>query len=182
MLKDQLAIKYAQALYELAAEKSMLSEAEQQLKELEQALTAYSDLATLLYHPRVDAKAKKAVLTQVFDGELADFVQRFLLLLIDKRRETILPVIFTEFQRLLNEARNMIEVDVITALPLDDAEHKALAEKLGIVTGKNVILKTKIDPSILGGVIVQIGDKLIDGSVARQLKTLQTVLINAPVA
>jgi len=104
------------------------------------------------------------------------------LLLIDKRRETILPSIFTEFKRLLNEARNMIEADVITALPLDDAEHEALAQKLGVVTGKNVVLKTKIDPTILGGVIVKIGDKLIDGSVARQLKTLQTALTDAPVA
>ena len=58
MLNDQLALKYAQALYELAAEKSLLPQVEQQLSEVEQALAAYDDLAALLYHPRVDAQAK----------------------------------------------------------------------------------------------------------------------------
>lgn len=182
MLNDQLAIKYAQALYELASEKSMLPQVEQQLFEVEQALAAYDDLAALLYHPRVDAQAKKTVITQVFGEDLADFVHNFLLLLVDKRRETVLPTIFTEFKKLLNEARNIIEADVVTALPLSEAEHHALAQKLGVVTNKNVVLKTKVDPGILGGVIVKIGDKLIDGSVARQLKTLKAALTNTPVA
>ncbi|MPN60607.1 ATP synthase subunit delta [bioreactor metagenome] len=91
-----------------------------------------------------------------------------------------MPAIFREFRRILNESRNIIEAEVTTALPLSDAEHKNLAQKLGTVTGKTVILNTKLDPGILGGVIVKIGDKLIDGSVARQLKTLTTALINAP--
>ncbi|MGI6092380.1 MAG: F0F1 ATP synthase subunit delta [Veillonellaceae bacterium] len=180
MLNDQLAIKYAQALYELAGEKEALPQAEQQLTELEQVLATNAELATFLYHPQVEAQAKKEVLAAVFDGELAEFVHNFLLLVIDKRRETILPAIFREFKRILNEARNIIEAEVTTAFPLSDAEHNSLAQKLGTVTGKTVILNTKIDSSILGGVIVKIGDKLIDGSVARQLKTLKTALINAP--
>lgn len=182
MLIDQVALKYAQALYELAIEKSMLDEAEAQLNELEQALVAYPDLAALIYHPRVEPKAKKEVMTRIFGGEVAEFVHNFLLLLVDKRRETILPAIFAEFKNLVNEARNILEVEAITALPLSNEQHVGLAQKLGMITGKNIVLNTKLDASILGGVIVKIGDKLIDGSVARQLKTLETAIMNAPVA
>ena len=66
-------------------------------------------------------------------------------------------------------------------MPLAETEKQALAEKLGKVTGKNVILKTNVDQRIIGGVIVKIGDKLIDGSVARQLKSLQAALLKTEV-
>lgn len=182
MLNAQLAAKYAQALYELAVEKDAISQTESQLAELEATLENYKELALLLYHPHIEPAAKKNVIESVFRSELADFVYKFLMLLIDKRRESVLPGIFQEFRKILNEARNIIEAEVITAFPLSDAEHAALADKLGAVTGKTVILNTKLDPSILGGVIVQIGDKLIDGSVARQLKTMKAALLNTPVA
>lgn len=182
MLTDQLAIKYAQALYEVASERGILEQAEEQLALVGSTLRDYEDLANLIYHPRVLPKAKKEVITRVFGQDLAEAVHNFLLLLVDKRRESILPSIIKEFKNLTNEARNIIEAEVTTALPLSDEQHTALAQKLGQVTGKNVILKTKIDANILGGVVVKIGDKLIDGSVARQLKMLQTTLMNAPVA
>lgn len=182
MLTDQLAIKYAQALYEVAVEKDMLQQSEKQLALVGNALSHHEDLANLLYHPRVLAKVKKEVIIRVFGQELAEHVQNFLLLLVDKRRETILPSIIKEFKNLANTANNIIEAEVITALPLTDEQNVALAQKLSQVTGKNVILKAKIDKNILGGVVVKIGDKLIDGSVARQLKMLQNTLMNAPVA
>lgn len=182
MLTDQLAIKYAQAMYEVAVESNLLKEAEEQLTLVGSTLSEHEDLANLIYHPRVLPKAKKEVITRVFGQDLAESVQNFLLLLVDKRRETILPSIIKEFKNLVNVASNIIEAEVTTALPLTDEQHTALAQKLSQVTGKNVILKTKIDTSILGGVVVKIGDKLIDGSVVRQLNTLQTTLMNAPVA
>lgn len=182
MLIDQLAIKYAQALYEVASERGILEQAEEQLALVGSTLSDHEDLAKLIYHPRVLPKAKKEVITRVFGQDLAEAVHNFLLLLVDKRRENILPSIIKEFKNLTNEAHNIIEAEVTTALPLSDEQQIALAKKLGQVTGKNVILKTKIDVTILGGVVVKIGDKLIDGSVARQLKMLQTTLMNAPVA
>jgi F-type H+-transporting ATPase subunit delta len=112
---------------------------------------------------------------------LTDFVHNFLLLLVDKRREAALPAIIAEYRNLANEARNIAEAEVITAMPLTDAEHKALAVKLSAVTGKNMVLKTQLDTSILGGVIVKIGDKLIDGSVARQLRMLKATLLTTEV-
>lgn len=176
MLANQLAIKYAQAVYELAAEKNMLTEVETQLRQVESTIAGHPDLATLMYHPRVPSGIKKETIEKVFKEEVTDFLFNFLRLLVDKRRETALPAIIREYVKAANAARNIGEAEVITAMPLSDKEHEALAKKLSLVTGKTMLLKTSIDASILGGVIVKIGDKLIDGSVVRQLRMLQTTL------
>ncbi len=182
MLTNPIAQKYAQAIYELACEKNMLEQVEEQLKMVAAMLAEHSDLATFLYHPLIQAQAKRELITRVFVQDLADFVHTFLLLLVDKRRETLLPDIMKEFKMLANQARNIVEADVTVAMPLHDAEQLALSQKLGAITGKNVLLRISVDERILGGVIVKIGDKLIDGSVSRQLEMLKSALSQAPVA
>lgn len=181
MLANQLALKYAQAIYEVAADKDMLGKVEEELSMVEKTIYEHEDLRILFYHPRVPAKAKKETVTKLFNQELQGFVHNFLLLLIDKRREAALPQIVTEYRKLANEARNIGEAEVISAMPLTESEEAELARKLSKVTGKNIVLKTYIDESILGGVIVKIGDKLIDGSVARQLKMLKNALLTTEV-
>ncbi|MDF2569022.1 MAG: atpH [Sporomusa sp.] len=177
MLTNKLAVKYAQAIYEIASEKAMLDTVEKQLKLVEATISGHADLATLMYHPLVPAPSKKETINRVFAGDLDAFVQNFLLLLIDKRREPALPAIIREYIRLANEARNIAEAEVFTAKELSAEQLDALAAKLSKVTGKNVVLKTTIDQELIGGVVVKIGDKLIDGSVARQLKALKTALL-----
>ncbi len=181
MLANQLATKYAQAVYELAAEKNMLDQVEKQLQLIESTIQSYSDLATFIYHPRVLGKAKKEMIRKIFSEEVANFVLTFLLLLVDKRRETILPAIIREYVKLANDARNIMEAEVTTAMPLAQEQHAALSKKLSVVTGKTIILKTQIDKTIIGGVIVKIGDKLMDGSVVRQLEIMKNALLNTEV-
>lgn len=176
MLTNQLAVTYAQAIYELASEKGMLEAVEKQLRQVEETVKGHEDLATLLYHPRVPVQAKKETINRVFGMSLADFVKNFLLLLVDKRRETALPAIVSEYVKLANKARNIIEAEVISAMELTVEQEQQLIAKLAQTTGHNVIIKTAVDASLIGGVIVKIGDKLIDGSVARQLKAMEEAL------
>ncbi|MDR3562522.1 MAG: ATP synthase F1 subunit delta [Negativicutes bacterium] len=176
MLTSQLATRYAQAIYELAAEQQALDTVEAELVLVEQTLSTVPELAALLYHPQVPVEAKKETVVKVFGPQLSLHVRNFLLLLVDKRRETALPAIIKEYKNLANQARNITEAEVTTAMPLSDGERQALAAKLGAVTGKRVVLKAHIDQRIIGGVIVKIGDKLIDGSVTRQLETLGAAL------
>ncbi|WP_371372245.1 ATP synthase F1 subunit delta [Sporomusa aerivorans] len=178
MLTSQLALKYAQAIYEIATEKAMLDKVEQELKLVEDTIAGHEELATLIYHPLVPAEAKKETISQIFAEELDVFVRNFILLLIDKRREPALPAIIREYIRLANEARNIAEAEIFTAKELSQEQLTALAAKLSEVTGKNIVLKATIDQELLGGVVVKIGDKLIDGSVARQLKALKAALLN----
>jgi len=182
MLANQLAAKYAQAIYELAAEQSMLEQVEMELKLVESTIDKYSDLSILIYHPRVLPQAKKETLSKIFSSDVADIVLKFLMILVDKRRETVLPAIIREYVKLANEARNTVEAEVTVAMPLDINQQIALVNKLGLVTGKTIVLKTQIDKTIIGGVIVKIGDKLFDGSVVRQLQMLKRTLLNTEVA
>lgn len=181
MLVNQLALKYAQAIYELAAEKNLLGEVETQLKTVEVTIAAHSDLAMLLYHPQVPPQAKKDTLLAVFGDDLQEFVRNFLLLLVDKRRETLLPAIFSEYRNLANQARNIAEAEVITAMELSPEQQQALAAKLSAVTHKNIVLKIRTDERILGGIVVKIGDKLIDGSVARGIERMKAALLKTEV-
>ena len=175
---NKLAPKYAQAVYELAQEQNRLAETEKELVTVAETIHGHSELNTLIYHPRVPAAAKKETIEKVFKAELSGFVQNFLLLLIDKRRERALPAIIKEYQKLANKARNILQAEVTTALPMSEHQEQVLSNKLSKLTGKSVVFKTNIDKDILGGVIIKIGDKRIDGSVARQIKTLGVVLQN----
>mgnify|MGYP000967468575 CR=1 FL=1 len=181
MLTNQLAVRYAQALYEMAAEKDMLDKTGEQLQMVEATINGSEDLAMLINHPLVPAVAKKDTINQIFGQDLVDFVHKFLLLLVDKKRETLFPAIVREYVGLANAARNIIEAEVITATPLSDNQRLALVAKLNKVTGKKTVLHPQVDQRIMGGVIVKIGDKLIDGSVARQLRMLQTALLKSEV-
>ena len=102
MLANQLALKYAQAIYELAAEKQILDAVEKELQLVESTINSYTDLGILIYHPRVTAQAKKETINKVFGQEITDFVLKVLLLLVDKRRETILPAMISEYIKLAN--------------------------------------------------------------------------------
>ncbi|HWR38013.1 MAG TPA: F0F1 ATP synthase subunit delta [Patescibacteria group bacterium] len=177
MLSNQVALKYAQAAYELAAEKNKLDLAQQQLEMVASTICEHAELSDLFYHPRVPAAAKKEILQQIFAGQLEDFLNKFLLVLVDKSRENLLPAIVGEYVRLANEERNITEADVVTAFALTENQLAALATKLGQVTGKTVLLKTHVDKQILGGIVIKMGDKLIDGSVQRQLRSLQSDLL-----
>ena len=181
MLAELLVQKYAQAAYELAAEKSQIIEVEAQLTTVAQTISGHGEFATFLCHPRVPIQAKKSLLKSVFGEEVAAYVLNFLLLIVDKRRENLLPHIIEQFVVLANEARNIAIAKVTTVLPLSDSEQVALTEKLSIMTGKSIRLQVHIDPSIIGGVIVSIGGKLIDGSVKRQLDRLKVKLLNSQV-
>lgn len=181
MLGNQLAAKYAKAIYEIAAESNMLDQVETQLRMVTSTIDEYSDLSTLIYHPRVLGQTKKETIKKIFSQDVADIVLKFLMLLIDKRREAVLPAIIHEYVTLANEARNVVEAEVTTALPLSNEQQTALINKLGLVTGKTIVLKTQINKAIIGGVIVQIGDKLIDGSIARQLQMIKNTLLNTEV-
>ena len=98
-------------------------------------------------------------------------------LLFDKKREMLLPQIVGEFEVLANEAQNIIKAQVIVATAINVEQRTALINKLSMATGKTVVAEYKIDTGILGGVIVKIGDKLIDGSIVRQIAALKAQLL-----
>jgi len=105
----------------------------------------------------------------------------FLLQLAEKHREAALPAILREYVELAKEdKRNLLMADVTTALPLTAGQEQALAEKLAAMTGRTIKIRQHVDSSILGGIVVRVGDKLLDGSVSHQLSVLQADLLKTP--
>jgi|APHig6443717817_1056837.scaffolds.fasta_scaffold76460_2 F-type H+-transporting ATPase subunit delta len=105
----------------------------------------------------------------------------FLLQLVEKHREAALPAILREYVELAKEKKsNLIMADVTTALPLSESQEQALAAKLAAMTGKTIKIRQHVDSGILGGVVVRVGDKLLDGSVSHQLSVLQADLLKIP--
>ena len=179
MLKDagKLAEKYGMAIFELAEEKNLLDAVKEELALVNSLFAEHADLQNFITNPRVPGVAKRDVLRQVFADKVQPFILSFLLLVADRRREAILPDMIKAYNRFLNEKRGVVEACVTTARELSAAEYDALAEQLGKKLSSKVVLEKTIDPSIVGGVVVRIGDKLIDGSVIRQLKRLETALM-----
>lgn len=106
---------------------------------------------------------------------------KFLLELAEKHREGALPAILREYVELAKEdKRNLLMADVTTALPLTASQEQTLAEKLAAMTGKTIKIRQHVDSEILGGIVVRVGDKLLDGSLSHQLSVLQADLLKTP--
>ncbi len=106
---------------------------------------------------------------------------KFLLELAEKHREGALPAILREYVELAKEdKRNLLMADVTTALPLTASQEQALAEKLAAMTGRTIKIRQHVDSGILGGIVVRVGDKLLDGSLSNKLSVLQAELLKTP--
>ena len=106
---------------------------------------------------------------------------KFLLELAEKHREGALPAILREYVELAQEdKRNLLMADVTTAMPLTPSQEQALAEKLAAMTGRTIKIRQHVDSGILGGIVVRVGDKLLDGSLSHQLSVLQADLLKTP--
>lgn len=177
MLTTQLSQKYAKAIFALAVEEKKLSEFGAELSEVSEVVSGHAELAAFVRNPQIKAAAKRALFAKLFKEEVSPLVYNFFMLLIDKRRESLLREIAGEYKKLANAAQGIIEAEVTVANALSKMQEEKLVEKLQLTTGKTVVIETRIDKSILGGVIVKIGDKLIDGSVMRQMQSLKTQLL-----
>lgn len=173
MLNIQIASKYANAIFEIAQDNNNLQEVAEQLSLIQQNLFSLPDAVKFFQNPIIPQQAKKDLLYKAFNEDFSPIIINFLLLLVDKNRIGIFNDIFQIFTNLKNQALGIIVADVITAFPLSKQQESQLSKKLQAISGKNIILRKHIDISILGGIIVSIGDKRIDGSAAGRLRALK---------
>ena len=173
MLKGAVASRYAEALYEIATREKAVDQIEQELKALEAILDENDDLKKVLFHPQITAADKKDFLQKLFGGKVAAVTMNFLALLVDRRREGFFADIAAEFVKTANASRNIVAAQVISAVALNDKEKKELDQLLAKLTGKKVQTTFGVDSSLIGGVVVRIGDKIIDGSIRTRLAALQ---------
>ena len=179
MLNLQLAQKYATAIFEIAKEENKLIPYGEELAAIRQNLFSIPSARAFFQNPQIQADAKKELIKKCFKGELSKVVFNFLLLLVDKRRIGVFEAIEEEYRKLSNRERGIIIADVITAHGMNRKQQEQLQKKLASITGKKIQLRQHEDEKILGGVIVKIGDKRIDGSVAGKLTAMRQQLMSA---
>lgn len=179
MLSRSVARRYAAALFDIAREKEKLGEIETELSNLVETIDANRDLKRVFYHRLIKEKDKKAIIKEVFSGRVSPILMNFINLLIDKRREVYLVSIKEQYIALANEARNILDADVTSAIELAPNDIKDLQGRLSQITGKNVRIRTSVDPKIIGGLVIKVGDRVIDGSILKRLQLLKANLTKA---
>ena len=164
---------YASALFELCDDENSLKNVYEEFVQVVEIFDANEEYVKLLSSPLVDNCDKDNILIKTFGGKISDLFLDFLCLLSDKGRAGHYERIFNEFKNMYNDKMNILEVKVITTEQISEKIRQRLIDKLEKVTGKNVILKEEIDPSLLGGIIVKYDNTEIDSSVKSKLDKLK---------
>ncbi|MET0271709.1 MAG: F0F1 ATP synthase subunit delta [Phenylobacterium sp.] len=172
--------RYAKALFDLANDDKQVAAVEADLKSLKAALADSRDLRVLLASPTFAAEDKGKGLAAIAKAaKFSATTQKFLGLISANGRTAVLPAVIAAFERMAAEARGAISAQVTTALPLTDAQSKGVAAALRQALGKDPEIETRVDPSILGGIKVQVGSRLFDASLKSKLDSLKFALKRA---
>ena len=171
-----IADRYAQALFEVGEETQTTSELYQELKQLVDILNENKDLYNFLKSPLIGREDKKNVMKNIFENQLSKNMNNFLKIVIDKDRMSAIVNIQESYKNLLNDKNNILEGTVITAVVLNEKEIKDLEKNLSTKYNKNVTLTNVVDETILGGVLVKLGNEEIDGTVRTRLSNIKKQL------
>jgi len=172
MINGALARRYSQALFNIASETS-LDSVDNDLRELTKLVEENEEVKSVLLHPHISLKEKKPVMDKLLGEDFGATTRHFLYLLIDKKRESLLPFIQSEFTRLADEARHVVEAKVASAIALSASQLDDLKQALGRKTGKDVRIVSEVRAELIGGILIQLGDSVIDGTIVHALNRMR---------
>jgi F-type H+-transporting ATPase subunit delta len=174
---DLAAKRYAQAAFEIARESNDLNEWSVALSEISE-LMRNPEVARVLENTRIAVDAKLDFLAQALPN-VPPLALNLARLLVRKGRTRLAAEVSAEFRRLADESQQISHARAVTAVPLSDAEREALVNRLQAETGMRILLETEVDPNLLGGIVLQIGDRLVDSSTKHKLEALRQNLVGA---
>jgi len=177
MRDTTIARNYAETLFALASKAEDLRGWGKTIGDLAAAMESDETLRLFLESPRISGAEKIRVLGQAFQDRMPRLMVRFLQTLVRHRRQMLIPEIAHEYLDIVDEAEGRMHARVTLARESSDAEVKAIAAQLSRVFGKEVIPHVAVDPSIMGGVVVNVGDTVLDGSVRKRLGTLRRQML-----
>jgi F-type H+-transporting ATPase subunit delta len=173
MSETRVASRYAKSLIDLAQEKGVLEQVHADMQLFAKTAKDSRDFSLFLSNPIINHGKKLAVLKNLFTGKVHDMTLRFYLLITEKNREAILVLVAQEFIRQYNEMKGIEKAQVTTAVPLNPELRAQLNQKVAQITGKTIQLEEKVDPDVIGGFLLRVGDKQVDDTIRTSLRTLR---------
>ena len=175
MTNKTAAIRYARALLDVGVkDRANLEQIENELSQFVDLFTQYPTLAKVLINPAVPVPRKRAAVSELLvQVKLSPILSKLLALLADRDRLVLLPDLLAAYGERLLDHRRVVRAEVTTAATIDARRVQAIQSSLARVTGRTVTMATKIDPSIIGGLVARIGSTVYDGSVTRQLERMK---------
>ncbi|ACM18819.1 ATP synthase F1, delta subunit [Geotalea daltonii FRC-32] len=177
MSTNAIAKRYAKALVQIGAEEGNVDKFSGELSQFTGVLAGSTSLTAVFSNPAYGIEAKKEILKEIMTKlGLSNNVANFLQLLLDRNRLPFLPQIVESFNSFADDLSGVIRPTLTSGLPLEQSQIDEIKNSLTKATGKKVVLKVEVDPSLIGGVVTKIGDKVFDGSIKTQLAKIQDIL------
>jgi len=175
---EEIAQVYARSLFEVAEEHDKLDEVRDQIGQFADALGESRDLQTFFFSPYFSTEEKKTGLDSALEG--ADpVVENFLALLIENHRMPVLFRVRREFDQMWREVNKLLPVQITSAVELDKAVTQQIGDEIGRQTGRTVELTSTVDPDVLGGLVVRVGNSILDASIRTRLERLRKQVARA---
>ena len=172
-----IADRYATAMIDLGEKSDQLDILADDLSRINETFKSSDELLTFLEHPTITSDDKKDVVDKVFKDTISQYALNLLKLLLDRNRIFLFPAIGSHYNDILNKKRNITLARIITAIDIDEDTKNQVKRKLERAFNQNIKIAAKVDPDIIAGMIVKIGDKTIDGSIRTKLENMKKQLI-----
>lgn len=168
--------RYATALFEIAFDKGAMIQFEEEAKMILDLLGAEPEYIELLSHPGILEQQKIELIEKAFSGQVSDEFIGLMALVIKKARTEYLIPVLEKFIQMAKEAAGLLKATVTSAAPLTNQQLAQIKSNIENSTGKTIEMETTIDSSIIGGLIIRVGDKVVDGSIKGQMDALKSEL------
>jgi F-type H+-transporting ATPase subunit delta len=170
--------RYAKAVFDLAGESGELEKVTTEFRSVGALIEGNTELSAVLSNPMVDPAQRKGVMKALLERMgVSSLTKNAALFITDHRRADVLPQIAVELGRLSDERAGRVQAEVSSAAPLTEPQYQKVTASLERLTGRKISLQRKVDPALISGVVVRVGDKVFDGSVASRLRELRTALL-----
>ncbi|SIS58321.1 ATP synthase F1 subcomplex delta subunit [Roseivivax lentus] len=176
-ISSGIAERYAAAVFALAKENGALDALEANIDDLADALAGSEDLRDLIQSPVYSRDTQGRAIRAIADKMgLTDVMKNTLSLMADKRRLFVLPAMIAQLRDMIADEKGIVTAEVTSAIELSSAQSEKLAETLKKQVGRDVKIKTTVDESLIGGLVVKVGSKMIDTSIRAKLNSLQNAM------
>jgi F-type H+-transporting ATPase subunit delta len=174
---QEIATPYAQALMSVAQSNNLTEAFGNDARAIVGLLSESKDLGAFFDNPFVKTDSKKSVIGRILSDDTNPFFRNFLMLLVDRKRISFLEPILKQYLSLLRDLNQTVLAEVISAVPLNDAQKQAVREKvIAMTNAREVELEEKVNSDLIGGVIIKVGSQVIDSSLRGQLRRLSLSL------